>query len=812
MTERPQALRAKQLRQRCDPEALGASESHDPSGAGLVGQDRALEALRLAVEIRHDDFNLFVLGPEGTGRHKTVEQVLKAHAARRDTPSDWVYVNNFDTPHKPTALRLEPGMANRLKAEMDRVIDDLAQDLPALFESDDYQTQRRSIEEEFSARHENALADLAERARAENMALIRTPMGFMVAAMRDGEVIKADAFKTLPEDEQAVIEEKVERYQEELADVLREASKLEREHRAQVESLNAEMAERAVSDRIEAAEETLGANSEIAGHLSRVRKDMIENPELFLQAASRREDGPFPDAVGKMHLDPVFRRYVVNVIVAYDPAEPPAAPVVVEDLPTMDRLSGRIEHVSQMGSLVTDFSLIRAGALHRANGGYLMIDAQRILSEPYAWDALKRCLKKGSITITSLADRVSVFSTVSLEPEPIPLDVRVVLIGDRRLHALLVLLDPEFSELFKIQADFEGTVERSPETLTALAAQLRDFARSHDLLPLSATGAARLLDEATRRAEDGRKITLQVRQLTDLLREAEHYARRDRQDAVGADQIDHAVREQERRAARVQDRVYEAIARHTILIDTDGAKTGQINGLSVLDTGTHRFGRPSRITARVRMGSGKLVDIEREVELGGALHSKGVMILAGYLTATYALDTPFSVHASLVFEQSYGGVDGDSASCAELVALLSALSDKTIRQDHAITGSVNQLGDMQAIGGVNEKIEGFFDICAERGLTGAQGVLIPASNVEHLMLRDRVVEAVETGRFRVIPIRHVDEALEVLTGCPAGARDETGAFPEGSVNAAVEARLRAFAMDRKAFSARMGPPQTDETP
>lgn len=798
------ALPVEQLRQRCDPAVLrdGASAAVPEADGGLVGQERGLRALRLSVEIPHDDFNLFVLGPQGTGRHTAVEKILRAHAATRKTPSDWAYVNNFDTPHRPLALELPVGKAEQLKREMESLVDDLAKDIPALFESDEYQTQRRAIDEEFSERHEQAMADFAERARAESISLIRAPMGFMVAATRNGEVLKTEDFNKLPKDEQAIIEEKVGRFQEELAGILREAPKIERQHRERVEALNAEMAERVVSSRIAETEAAAGDTDGIRRFLARVRADMIENPEFFLQAAKLQEDGPFPEATGKSHLAPIFRRYMVNVIVSHSSSGQASAPVVVEDLPTLDKLAGRIEHISQMGSLVTDFTLIRPGALHRANGGYLLLDAGRILAEPYAWDALKRSLKKRSITITSLAERLSLFSTTSLEPEPIPLEVRVVLVGDRFLHSLLVMLDPEFSELFKVQADFEEVVDRSDETLVAMAALLRGFAEKQALLPLSDVGAARLLDEATRLADDSRKLTLRLSALTDILREADHYARVEGHSETGAAEIERAVAERDHRASRIRDRIQEAISRRTILIDTEGEKIGQINGLSVLETGGYRFGRPSRITARARMGSGKLIDIEREVELGGALHSKGVMILAGYLTATYALDVPFSLHASLVFEQSYGGVDGDSASCAELVALLSALSGQPIRQDLAITGSVNQLGEVQAIGGVNEKIEGFFDVCAERGLTGNQGVIIPAANVEHLMLRDRVIEAVADGRFAILPISSVDEAVELLTGVPAGTRTESGNYPDGSVNAAVETRLRGFAEARKAFASR----------
>jgi predicted ATP-dependent protease len=813
MTEtEPAGLPPDRLRRTCDPEVLTGTSVAEASDHSLFGQDRALRALRLSVLIRQNDFNLFVLGPKGTGRHAAVERLLRAYAEQQEAPPDWVYVNNFETPHKPAALKLPIGVGNRLKAEMERVVDDLANEIPALFESEEYQTQRRTIDEEYEQRHEDAMADFADRARKENVAVIRTPMGFMVAAMRDGEVVKTQEYQNLPENEQAEIDKKIARFQEELAAVLRERPKLEREHRARVEKLNAEMAERAVSARMDEAQESLGHIEDVADYLGRVRSDMIENPELFLHAVAKSENGPFPETAGKAHRHPLFRRYMVNVMVSHEAAKGGPAPVVFEDLPSLERLAGRIEHVSQMGSLVTDFTLIRPGALHEANGGFLVLDARRVLSEPFAWDALKRCLQRRSIRITSLADRMSLFSTTSLEPDAIDLEVRVVLLGDRLLHALLVMLDPEFKELFKVQADFEEAIDRSEEALSGLAAVIRTFSEKEELLRPSDQAIARLLDEATRIAEDARKLTLRIGSLTDILREGEHYARQHGHTEITAEDIERAVTERDRRASRVRDRVQEAIGRRIVMIDTEGTKVGQVNGLSVHELGDYRFGRPSRITARVRMGGGKLVDIEREVELGGPLHSKGVMILAGYLTSTYALDVPFSVHASLVFEQSYGGIDGDSASCAELLALLSALSGQPVRQGLAVTGSVNQLGEVQAIGGVNEKIEGFFDVCERRRLTGSQGVIIPAANVEHLMLRDRVVQAVADGSFRIIPISTIDEGLELLTGETVGVAGEGGRFPAGSVNGRVETRLREFAENRRAFLARGAGPEAGGTP
>lgn len=788
------------LRTVCDPAILPFRTTEELEGLeSLIGQDRAMEAIRLAVEVSHRDFNLFVLGPNGMGRHRAVRVLLQKQAKAMPVPHDWAYVNNFDAPDKPKALRLPPGAAERLKVAMQGLVDDLAVEIPSLFESEEYQTQRRALDEEYGDRQESAMADFADKAKSENVALMRTPMGFMLAAIRDGKVVKTEDYNKLGEAEQKEIDEKIARLQEDLANVLRDAPKLDRELRGKVEALHAAMAERAVSARVDDLVGDFAGIEAVQAYLAEVRQDMIANAELFLAVRANANNGHFPEAIRKFHREPPFQRYVVNVMVTREETNGTGAPLVVEELPTLDHLAGRIEHESQMGTLITNFTMIKPGALHRANGGFLVLDARRVLTEPFAWDALIRCLKNRSITITSMAERLSLVSTTSLQPDPIPLDVRVVLIGDRLLHALLTMLDPDFGDLFKLQADFEEDFVRSEENLMLLARLVGAQARRDGLRHLAAGGVARLLDEATRLAEDSRKLSLHVGDLADLMREADHYAGTDGHDLIEAADIDRAVREKERRVSRIRDRMQEAIGRKTILIDTAGAKVGQVNGLSVLDLGNYRFGRPSRITARTRMGSGKLVDIEREVELGGPLHSKGVLILAGYLASTYALDVPFSLHASLVFEQSYGGVDGDSASSAELYAMLSALSDLPVAQGIAVTGSVNQLGEVQAIGGVNEKIEGFFDVCERRGLTGDQGVLIPKANVDHLMLRPDVVTAAEEGRFRVIPVETIDEGIAILTGSAAGERGADGSFPPDTVNGRVEARLRNYAELRRRY-------------
>ena len=794
-------LPADKLRQSCDPALLGFETTQESTGlVELIGQDRAMDAICLSSGMTHRDFNLFVLGPTGTGRHTAVQKILSEDAAKRPVPCDWAYVNNFEEAHKPKALQLPSGTAKTLQTAMQNLIDDLANDIPSLFESEDYQSQRRAIEAEFGEKHEASMADFAERAKAENIALVRTPVGFMLTAIRDGKLVKAEDFEQLDKAEQEKIEEQIARLQQDLAKILREGPKLEKEHRTKVEELNASMAERAVSARVSEVQAEFKDIGPISGYLEEVHKDIIANAELFLIAAGESQNGPFPEAIRKFHRDSEFDRYVVNVMVSQDAKTAKGAPVETEDLPSLDRLIGRIEHASHMGSLVTNFTMIKPGALHRANGGYLVLDARRLLSEPFAWDAVKQSIRNESITITSLSDRLSLVATTTLQPDPIPLDLRVVLVGDPFLYGLLVMLDPDFNDLFKVQADFEDAIDRTKDNLIRFGQLIAAYVSKEDMLPMTAQGVASVLDESTRMAEDTEKLSLRIGALGDLIREAEHYARARSSHHIENGDIERAVQERDRRASRIKDRMQEAIARKTILIDTKGAKTGQINGLSVLGIGSYRFGRPSRITARVRMGAGKLVDIEREVELGGPLHSKGVMILSGYLTSTYAQDVPFSLHASLVFEQSYGGVDGDSASSAELYALLSALSGVPIDQGLAVTGSVNQLGEVQAIGGVNEKIEGFFETCKAQGLTGSQGVLIPQANAAHLMLRTEVVEAARDGQFRIIPVETINEGIAILTGTPAGIRTADGYFEPETINAKVEQRLRDFAQTRKAFA------------
>jgi len=541
----------------------------------------------------------------------------------------------------------------------------------------------------------------------------------------------------------------------------------------------------------------------VVDHMNAMEQDVLEHVEDFRtpeeSAPAVTSETPWPPLpLGQL----LFRRYQVNVVV--DNRDAHGAPVVYEDHPMMHNLMGRIEHLAQMGALLTDFTLMKAGGLHRANGGYLMLDAHKVLLQPFAWEELKRALRSREIRIESLGQMLGLVSTVSLEPEPIPLDLKVVLLGDRLLYYLLSQFDPEFGELFKVAADFEDRMDRTPENDLRYARLIGMLARQEGLRPFDRGAVARVIEQSARLVGDGTKLSTHTQSLADLLREADYWAGQADHSVVSAADVQRAIEAQIRRADRVRERVQEEIRRGTLLIDTQGARVGQVNGLSVIALGQFAFARPNRITARVRLGRGEVVDIEREVTLGGPIHSKGVLILAGFLGARYAADRPLSLSASLVFEQSYSTVEGDSASSAELYALLSALAEVPIQQSFAVTGSVNQHGEIQAIGGVNEKIEGFFDVCRAHGLTGAQGVLIPAANVPHLMLRQDVVEAVAAGLFQVYPVETIDQGIELLTGVPAGQRDGAGTFPEGSLNQRVEARLRDLAEKQRAFGALAG--------
>ena len=797
-------LDADKLRTDCDPTQFRfdtTAELGDPDR--MLGQDRALEALEFGVGISRDGYNLYALGETGSGRHHLLREYLSRQAAGRPVPQDVCYVFNFDEPHNPRCLLTPPGRARRFKADMAQLVDDLEAALPVAFESDEYQARAQEIHDEFEHRREEAFTALAREATAMDIRLVRTPGGFAFAPVVDDAVIEPEVFAKLSDDEKKRIEQQVSDLQDKLAAILRSVPQWQRDAREKLKSLNREVAMYTVGHLIDALEGSHGDIDGIAGYLAAVREDIVDNTNAFLGS-----DGDGDGAVPRGHDGSALNRYKVNLLIDRDGDE--GAPVVYEDHPLYQNIVGRVEHVSLLGALTTDFTLIKPGALHRANGGFLILDARKLLSQPYAWEGLKRALKSGVIRLESLGEMFSLVSTVTIDPEPVPLEVKVALVGDRLLYYLLYSYDPEFEELFKVSADFDDRIDRSDDNLQAYAVMIGGLARRDGLLALDRGGVSRVIEQAAREADHADKLSTRLSRIADLLHQADHWARQDGKTLIDAASVTRAIDRRERRVDRIRERTLEQILRGTVLIDTEGKRVGQVNGLAVLDVADHTFGSPVRITATARIGEGEVVDIEREVELGGSLHSKGVFILSAFLAARYAAEQPLSVAASLVFEQSYGAVEGDSASLGELCALLSALGDVPIRQDLAITGSVNQHGAAQAIGGVNEKIEGFFAVCEARGLTGRQGVIVPAANVQHLMLDTSVVTAVREGRFNVYAVTTVDEAMEILADRPAGAVDDTGAYPEGTINRTVADRLHQLAQKRHEFS-RPGPGSDDSS-
>jgi lon-related putative ATP-dependent protease len=794
-------LSPEELCRACSPSDFGFETTSELEElTEIVGQDRAVEAIRFGIGMRRDGYNLFLLGPSGTGKRTTVTKFLEQKAASEPVPSDWCYVTNFEVPHKPQAIELPAGKAVVLKKDMENLIDELRTAIPAAFESEDYRNRKQEIEEEAKERQEEAFNVIQQEARDKGISLLRTPVGLAFAPIRDGEVVSPDEFRKLPEEEQKRLESDISKLQERLQGAVHELRDWQREAREKVKQLDQQMAKFAVEHLIEELQASYREIPEIVEYLDAVEKDIIEQADQFRQPQEAPES--LPAQMARAGIASAMRRYEVNVIV--DHSQSKGAPVIYENHPTYNNLMGRTEHIAQMGALTTDFTLIKPGALHLANGGYLILDARELLLQPYSWEGLKRSLRSRLLTIEPLGQALSLISTISLQPEPIPLDAKIVLVGERRLYYMLFQLDPDFGELFKVQADFSSEIDLNPENRASYAKLIGTVARKENLRPLNAEAVARVIERGSRLSGDSEKLSVQLSSIADLLRESDYWAAVSGNELIHASDVQRAVDAQIRRADRARELSLERIAHGTKLIDTDGEHVGQINGLSVLGLGNFSFGQPSRITARVRMGKGKVIDIEREVEMGGPIHSKGVLILSSYLAARYALDQPLSLSANLVFEQSYGGVEGDSASVAELCALLSALSGTPIRQSLAITGSVNQHGYAQPIGGVNEKIEGFFDVCRMRGLTGDQGVIIPSTNVRHLMLKREVVEAVKASRFHIYAINSVDEAIMLLTGLEAGERDDKGEFPAGSLNHAVEARLISFAETQRRFAEAAG--------
>jgi lon-related putative ATP-dependent protease len=790
------------LYRRCPEDQLGFKESTAELEAidYTMGQDRALGAVKFGATIDQPGFNVYVMGPTGSGKHTAVRALLEPIAARAHAPCDWAYVYNFKDPQRPRAIRLETGTASALRDAIAELIDDLKTTIPAVFESDSYRKMRQAIDFEFGSRQEQALEGLRKQAAARGIALLNTQAGMGFAAMKNGEVLNPAAFEALPEEEKKALAAAIEELRAQLAELLYKLPSAEKERRDRIRELNREVARSSITRLIdELRDRAFPGHSGARTFIEEVTADLIENVHLFLPAPNEEQ---MAESITGAQVRPrgnPLRRYEINVMVSNNPTL--GAPILFEPHPSHANLVGRIEHYAQLGTLVSDLTLIRPGALHKAAGGFLLLDIRKLLTQPFAWETLKRALRTQQIKIESPADSPSVITTVTLDPEPIPLDIKVILFGEREYYYLLTEADPDFADFFKVQADFAESVDRTPESIRNLARLLASICRRSEVRPLDPGATARLIEHASRLSGDVEKLLVMVSPFADVIREADHIARQADRRVVHRADIDAAIEAQVKRADRFRERQQEAILRDLVFVETEGSKVGQVNGLSVLTLAVFAFGRPSRITARVRAGLAGVIDIEREVALGGPIHAKGMLILQGYLNGRYLPGTILSLSASIVFEQSYGGVEGDSASAAELLALLSAIAEVPLRQDLAITGSINQHGQIQAIGGANEKIEGFFDICRARGLTGKQGVAIPVSNVASLMLRQDVVEAVKAEKFHIFELERIEDAIELFAGMKAGERDASGGFPAGSFNAKVEERLAAFAKARSSLIA-----------
>ncbi len=777
--------------------------------AEMAGQHRATEALRFGLGIRRKGYNLFALGPAGTGKHSTVFEAIERRARTEPTPPDWCYVQDFEQSYRPRALKVPPGEGNAFRKDVDRLIEELTTAVPAMFRSDEYRVRRAAIEKGFDQSEKKLVEELETQTEAQGIGLLRTPGGYAFTMQREGENVPLAEMENASDEEQEKYEAAVDALQEPLAVMLGHVEALQREMADKIEVLDKSMTAAVVTARIEKVKSRWAHVPEVLEHLDAIDRDVPENLWTFapVEADDEHEDeagdddeeerGPVLSANDSRPGAAARRRYQINVVV--DRTGVVGAPVVYEDLPTYGNLIGRVEHVARMGALMTDYRLVKAGALHRANGGYLVLDVDRLLSHPGAWEGLKRALRTGEVRIETLERMLTMATTRSLEPEPIPLDVKVALVGERWMYYELEERDPEFSELFKVAVDFEDEMPRTRDNELALARWVATFARRESLRPLSKGAVARVIDRAARIAEHASKLSTRFEALADLLREADHHASELGRPVVTEDDVISAYDARVRRLDRLRSVVLDEIRRGVLRVEVEGTRVGQVNALAVIDLGRFAFAHPNRVSARVRVGAGEVLDVERETDLGGSIHTKGLMILSGWLGGRYARELPLSLHGTVVFEQSYVGVDGDSASSAEAYALLSALAEVPVRQSVAVTGAIDQLGRVQAVGGVNEKIEGFFDVCAMRGLTGAEGVVIPRANVGDLMLRDDVVQAVRDGRFHVWAVESIDEGIEVLTGLRAGERNEQGEFPLDSVNGRVETALVAFARRRRDF-------------
>ena len=790
-------LKSNQLYTKCDPKKFKFSSTAElEERLSALGQDRALSAVEIGINIQSKGYNLFCLGPEGTGKTSLVKRVLVEEAKKRPTPDDWAYVYNFDEPYKPQAVNFPAGTAAEFAKDIDKLIETLSVSIPAILESDEYKAGQSIIHEKFKQHKEEYIKILQKKAKGKSVSLLHMPVGLVVAPVKNGEVLSPEAFDELPESEKNSCWKTSTKCRRKLKTPLRICLNGKINSAKETNDLREKFLKIAVKNPIDELHAKYKGHKQANDFLKKIQKHIITNIDEFMPSSENNcGGGEGDDALSalfsrmKQPEEDKYAKFKVNVIVKNEPDS--GAPIIHLDHPTQGNLVGRVERIQQYGALLTDFSLIKSGALHQANGGFLLIDARKLLLQPYAWDSLKRALASKTVKIEAPSEETT-FTTISLDPEPIPLQVKVILTGDEELYEVLSERDPDFSDFFKVEADFGVLMDRTPENEVEYAKLIGSLSKKKKLRSLNKQAVAKVIEYSSRLAEDSEKLTAHIASIGDLLREADYWARKSKANQIGKNHIEQAIDAQIYRSDRIKQAMLEQIDKGTILMDVEGSRVGQINGLVVYNFSRTSFGKPARITTQVRIGKGEFINIEREVEMSGPIHTKGVLILSSLLANRFAKDRPLSLSASIVFEQSYGGVDGDSASSTEYYCMLSAIANLPIKQNIAVTGSINQFGEVQPIGGVNEKIEGFFDVCRHRGLTGDQGVIIPRTNVKDLMLREDVLNAVDEGKFHIYAVDNVDDGIEILTGIKAGKPDKHGNYPKGTVNYAVRQGLEYF--------------------
>ncbi len=787
----PFELSYKKLRSECDP---GMFKFDDTSKIkpldGIIGQKRAEEALEFGLKVKMRGYNIYMSGITGSGKTTYAQNFIKKIATREKTPDDWCYISNFDDPNQPTAVSLPAGMGKVWQKDMENLVKKVELEITRAFENKEYEKEKSEIVKEYQNKRNELIEALNQKVEKHGFKVRTNSSGVYFLPVVEGKALSMQEYSELDESIKHEINIRSDVVQQETVEIIHKIREIEKKAEKKIDEWENKLAFFVIGSHINNLKEKYKEHLKIVNYLDNVQKDILENLGQFRTDETSAESQPIIAYLTR-HAGSRADRYKVNLFV--DNSKLKGAPLIVEFNPSFYNLIGKLEYENELGTITTDFTKIKSGYLHLANGGYLILQAKDVLSNYQSWEVLKRVLKTKKIEVENLKELLGLVAVSTLKPEPVPIDLKVILIGNEHLYQLLYQYDEDFRKLFKIKVDFDYEMDRSKSNITKLARFISGFCERENMLPFDRTGIASIVDYSSRLVEDQNKMTTRLNDIVEMLCESCTWAELENSDTVRSEHVKKAISEKIKRSNKYDEKLLDMMKKGVIMIDTKGAIIGQINGLSILDTGDYAFGKPSRITATTYMGKSGIINVEREVDMSGRSHSKGVLILSGYIGQKYAQEIPLSLSASLCFEQLYGGVDGDSASSAELYALLSSLAEVPIKQGIAVTGSVNQKGEIQPIGGATKKIEGFFDLCSIRGLTGEQGVIIPYANIVNLVLKDEVVEAVKEGKFHIYPIKTIDEGIEILTGLKAGNLRKDGSYTYGTINRLVFDKLKKFA-------------------